>query len=77
MSAANLKIDLINKITQLQNTGIIKEIKKVLDFELDEGIFKLTPSQRQRILQGKPEVKNKKTISETTANKQIEEWLGK
>jgi hypothetical protein len=77
MSAANLKIDLINKITQLRDTGIIKEIKKVLDFELDEGVFKTSETQRRRILAGKSEMKNKKTISEATANKAIEEWLRK
>ena len=75
MSTANLKIDLINKITQLHDFNVIKEIKRVLDFELDEGIFKLTAAQKKRIAEAKLEIKQKKVLSEAAANKEINEWL--
>lgn len=77
MTTANLKIDLINKITLLHDSNVIKEIKRVLDFELDEGIFQLTLPQKKRILAAKLEVRQKKVLSEATANKEISEWLGK
>lgn len=71
MSTAELKIDLINKITKLKEVRIIEEIQKFLDFELDKGEYKLSISQRKRIL----EAKNDKILSEEEANNSIEEWL--
>lgn len=77
MNTANLKIDLINKITLLQDSGVIKEIQRVLDFELNEGIFKLTTAQKKRISEAKSEIKQKKILSESASNKEISEWLDK
>jgi vacuolar-type H+-ATPase subunit H len=77
MNTANLKIDLINKITQIKETNVIKEIKRVLDFELDEGIFQLTNAQKKRIADAKQEIKQKKYLAESAANKEISQWLDK
>ncbi len=77
MDTANLKIDLIQKIALVKDSDIIKEIKRVLDFELSEGIFKINNAQRKRISEARIEVKQKKVISETVANKEIDQWLGK
>ena len=77
MTTANLKIDLINKITQLKESHVIDEINRILDFELEKGIFKLNSKQKTRILEGKEEYKAGKVLSEKEANKQIQEWLTK
>ena len=77
MSTANLKIDLINKITQLKETYVIEEINRLLDFELDKGVFKLTSKQKARILEARDEYKAGKILSENEANKRIQEWLTK
>jgi vacuolar-type H+-ATPase subunit H len=77
MNTANFKIDLINKITQIKETNVIKEIKRVLDFELDEGIFQLTNDQKKRIVDAKQEIKQKKYLTDSSANKEISEWLDK
>jgi len=77
MTTANLKIDLINKITQLQDSSVIKEIQRVLDFELNEGIFQLNTAQKRRISEAKLEIKQKKLLSATVANKEISKWLNK
>ena len=77
MSTANLKIDIINRITQIQDNNVIKELKRLLDFETSQGVFKTSPDQKRRIIQAKSEIKNRKVLSEVAANKQIEEWLGK
>lgn len=77
MTTANLKIDLINKITQLKESYVIDEIKRILDFESDKGIFKLNSKQKVRILEGKEEYKAGKVLSEKEANKQIQAWLTK
>jgi len=77
MNTANLKIDLINKITQLKESHVITEINRLLDFESEKGLFKLTPKQKARIFEGKEEYKSGKVLSESEANKQIQEWLTK
>lgn len=46
MSTANLKIELINKITQIKETTVTKELQRLIDFELNEGVFKLTTAQK-------------------------------
>jgi predicted transcriptional regulator len=77
MTTANLKIDLIKKITQLKESYVIDEINRILDFELDKGIFNLNSKQKARILEGKEEYKAGKVFKEKEANKQIQEWLTK
>lgn len=42
MSTAQLKIDLINKIANLNEAHVIEEIQNLIDFELDARIFQLT-----------------------------------
>ena len=71
MNTAELKIDLINKITKLKEVRIIEEIQKFLDFELDEGEYKLSDAQKNRIL----EAESDKVLTEEEANREIEEWL--
>lgn len=77
MKTADIKIDLINKITQIKETNVIKEIQRIIDFELNEGIFKLSSAQKKRIADAKQEIKQKKYITESSANKEISEWLDK
>lgn len=75
MSTAELKIDLINKIAQLKEVRIIEELQKLLDFELDKGIFRLNKKQRMRIVEAQQELHNGETLTEKQADKDIEEWL--
>ena len=77
MSTSNLKIGLINRIAQLKENYVIDEIDRMLDFELEEGSFKLNSKQKARILEGREEYKAGKVLIEKKANKQIQEWLSK
>ena len=71
MSTAELKLDLIQKITDLKEIRVIEELQNLLDFETDRGIFQINTAQRNRIL----EAKNDDVLSEEEANLEIEEWL--
>lgn len=71
MSTAELKLDIINTITNLKEPYIIEEIKRLLDFELDDNRYKVTEKQRKRL----SEAKSDKIISESEANTEIEKWL--
>lgn len=71
MSTAELKSDIINRIKNLKDSYIIEEIKQLLDFELDNGIFKLSAAQKQRLI----EAESDNVLSEEQANNDIEKWL--
>lgn len=74
-SELNLKLDLINKINEIDDIKIIKEIRKFLDFELDEKVYELRKAQKERIAEARTEYKNSKTLTEEQANNEIDEWL--
>lgn len=59
-----LKLNIINKITQIEEVHIIEEIKQLLEFELNEGDFELNEIQEQRIAEGWEEYENGKIFSE-------------
>lgn len=71
METAELKIDLINRIKNLEEPRIIKELQRLLDFELDKDVFELNEEQKKRIV----EAKYDEGLSEEQANQEIEKWL--
>ncbi len=71
MSTAELKSDIINRIKNPKDSNIIEEIKQLLDFELDNGIFQLSAAQKQRLI----EAESDNVLSEEEANNDIEKWL--
>ncbi len=71
MSTAELKSDIINRIQNLKDSYIIDEINQLLDFELDNGIYKLSAAQKQRLT----EAESDNVLSEEEANNDIEKWL--
>ena len=77
MSSAELqlKLDIINKITELKEIRVIREINKLLDFELDEDVFVLSKQQENRIAEARKEYANGEISSNEEVNKEIEQWL--
>lgn len=73
MNSAEIKIDLINRITQIKETRLIEEIQNLLDFELNKGVFEISDIQKDRLIEAKKDT----VISEKEANNSIEEWLQK
>lgn len=74
-SELNIKLDLINKINELDDIRIIKEIKKFLEFELDEKVYELNEAQKTRIAEARIEYNNSQTLTEEQANNEIDQWL--
>lgn len=75
MSTAKLKIDLISRIANTNDVGIIEELRKLLDFELDKEAYLLTPEQEQRIHEAKEEYRVGQILTEQQADEIIEQWL--
>ncbi|MBX7225239.1 MAG: hypothetical protein K1X55_04365 [Chitinophagales bacterium] len=77
MSIAELKLDLINKISQVRENYIIEELQNLIDFELSELNYVTNDVQKLRIEESRLEYKNGNILSELSANAEIEEWLRK
>ena len=75
MNTAQLKIDLISRIASTEETRIIEELRNLLDFELDNGVYELSPAQSQRISEARAEYLSGKVLSEQQADDAIEQWL--
>jgi len=58
MNISDLKIDLINRIIQLKDSGIIENIQEILDFEMPASEYILNNAQRKRIAEARDEYKN-------------------
>jgi hypothetical protein len=71
MSTAELKLDIINTIANIKESYIIEDIKKLIDFELNNETYTLNDIQKRRVADAKTD----NILSETEANRQIEEWL--
>ena len=75
MSTAELKIDLISRIANTNESRIIEELRKLLDFELDKDVYELNPQQYQRISEAKAEYLAGNVLSEQQADEAIDQWL--
>ena len=76
MKALELKAELISKINDINDAGIIEEIKMLLDFELEEKVFELSDKQKSHIRKAKLEYLNSEILDEKTADGEIDKWLG-
>lgn len=71
MNAAEIKLDLINRIANLKDSKLIEEIKNLLDFEQDNTVFQLNEEQKSRLLDAQKD----EILNEDEANNEIEKWL--
>jgi hypothetical protein len=75
MSTAELKIDLISRIAHTNEPGIIEELSRILDFELEEEPYQLTAEQEQQINEAQAEYLAGRFLTEEQADEIIEQWL--
>lgn len=76
MSTAELKIDIINRITNLQDDDVLNTILNVLEKEANnETPYILSAAQKEAIQEARIQVAGGEVISSKEADKEIEEWL--
>ncbi|MGC3977457.1 MAG: hypothetical protein QM751_04035 [Paludibacteraceae bacterium] len=75
MSTAELKIDLISRIANTEEPRIIEELRRLLDFELNEEAYKLNPLQLQRVSAAQIEYRSGNVLSRQQADEAIKQWL--
>ncbi len=78
MSATELKLRIINKITTIEDELILEEIYKLVDIESGmDSVYRLTIDERKAIDLGLKDVKENRVYSSEAADNMIKEWLRK
>ncbi len=75
MSTAELKLKVINRITNITDNNLIEQIHRLIDFELEKDVYELNEEQTQRIAEAKEEYQKGETLTNEEVIKEIEKWL--
>jgi hypothetical protein len=67
--------ELIERIKNIQDPKVIEEIYRLLEINLDESVFKLTPEQKKAIDQARDEINRGEGVSSEQVDKEFDEWL--
>ena len=78
MSATELKLRIINKISSIEDESILVEIHKLVTLESEmDSVYRLTDAERNAITPGLTDVKEGRVYSSQAAEDKIQEWLKK
>ena len=77
MSTAELKIDLINQIANITDTGRLKELLQLLDFQNDKSVYITSQEEKNAIEEARKQIENGEIISNSAVQKEILQWLNK
>ena len=76
MSTIELRKKIINQLSRIEDVSFLRAIKTLVDSKAHEEIYKLSEFQRERIREGREQLRNGKTISNEALQKEIVQWLG-
>ena len=78
MSATELKLQIINKITTIEDELILEEIYKLVNLESEmDSVYRLTDDERKAIDIGIKDISEGRVYSSEAADNMIKEWLKK
>ncbi len=76
MSTIELRKKIINQLSRIEDVSFLRAIKTLVDSKAHEEIYKLSEFQKERIREGREQLKSGKTISNEALQKEIVQWLG-
>ena len=78
MSATELKLQIINKVTSIKDELILEEIYKLVNLQSDmEVTYVLTDMEKKAIELGLADIKEGRVYSSEAAEDKMKEWLKK
>jgi len=78
MLVTELKLQIINKITTIEDELILAKIYKLVDLESGmDSVYRLTVDERKAIDVGLKDIKENGVYSSEAADNMIKEWLRK
>jgi len=78
MSATELKLEIIKKLTEIEDEVVLEEIYRLVAAESDiEGIYNLTTEEIRSIQAGLEDAKAGRVYSTEEAKQVVKQWLKK
>ena len=77
MSTAELKINLINQIANIEDKVRLEELLLLLKFQSDDSVFITNSEDKKAIEQARNQVSEGKIITNSAVQKEVNEWLEK
>ena len=77
MPQETLKDKLINKLKEINDPAILEEVSNLFELQEPETVYHTNDQQKKAIEEAKEQIKNKQTLTDEQASKDIDEWLNK
>lgn len=77
MSTAELKIDLINQITNITDEIRLEELVQLLNFQSDKSVYITTLDEKKAISVARKQIENGEVVSNSDFQNEISQWLSK
>lgn len=77
MNGAELKIDLITKITSISNNDLLNDIKELIKFQSDDTVFEVDEETQKSIAISKAQIKGNQVVTNESLQSEIKQWLEK
>ncbi len=75
MSTAEIKIDLISKITAITDKAVLEELVRLLRFQDDSSVYLTDEKEKLAVKEAREENAAGKTISDFDVRKESDRWL--
>ena len=75
MSTIELRHHKIEKLSLIDDDSFLKAIKTIVESKVDEGVYKLSDFQKNRVESGREQLRKGQTISNDVLQKEIDQWL--
>lgn len=76
MNSIQLKKELIDKISKIDDINFLNAFNTILDFKHNETYIELTAQQEHELLLASIEARKGNVISQLEMDKNVEKWLG-
>ena len=75
MNTIQLKQELIQRISRIEDIDFLNAIKTILDYKKKESFIELTADQEKELLFASKEAKKGNVIAQSEMDQKVEEWL--
>lgn len=77
MSTAELKMNIISKIANIDDLNLLEDVLKVIGLNSDSEVFELNDSHIHAISAGRDDIENGKFLTNEQVEKDLDQWLEK
>lgn len=75
MKTVDLKKELLDKITEIEDVEVLNALKTILDYNKDEAYINLTEEQEEELLQASEDIKKGNFFTQEEMDERVESWL--